>query len=110
VIERHAVSGTQAAGDVDFDSRADEVIRVPVMEEQVTVQKRPVVTEEVSLGKRQVTETQHVTDTVRHEEVRIDNPGNVDIRQRGDAALDSELDEDDLDSDVAVNRTNSQAR
>ncbi len=80
VIERHAVSGGAAT---NFDTQTDEVIRVPVMEEQVTVQKTPVVTEEISLGKRQVTENQHVTDTVRREEAYIDNPDNVDVLDRG---------------------------
>ena len=82
VIERHAVAPGQAGtvGDI-----ADgETIRVPVMEEQVTVQKTPVVTEEISLGKREVTETQHVSDTVRREEAHIENPQNVDVLDRGD--------------------------
>jgi len=80
VIERHAVSGAAAGS---FDTQTDEVIRVPVMEEQVTVQKTPVVTEEISLGKRQVTETEHITDTVRREEAYIENPDNVDVLERG---------------------------
>ncbi len=84
VIERHAVSGG-AATNADFGS-GEEVIRVPVMEEQVTVEKTPVVTEEISLGKREVTETQHVTDTVRREEARIENQGNVDVLKRGSEA------------------------
>ncbi len=81
VIERHAVSGG-VASNADFSS-AEEVIRVPVMEEQVTVEKTPIVTEEISLGKREVTETQHVTDTVRREEARVENQGNVDVLERG---------------------------
>ncbi len=80
VVERHAVSG-RSATNTDF-SDAEEVIRVPVMEEQVTVEKTPIVTEEISLGKREVTETQHVTDTVRREEARIENPDNVDVLER----------------------------
>jgi uncharacterized protein (TIGR02271 family) len=81
VIERHAVSGG-AATNADF-STTEEVLRVPVMEEQVVVQKNAVVTEEISLGKRAVTETQHVTDTVRREEAYIENPDNVDVLERG---------------------------
>ena len=84
VIERHAVAGAAASG--SFDTQADEVIRVPVMEEQVTVEKTPIVTEEISLGKREVTETQHITDTVRREEAYIENPNNVDVLERGGAA------------------------
>ncbi len=85
VIERHAVApGQVSASGVDLDSAQDQVIRVPVMEEQVTVEKTPVVTEEIALGKREVTETQHVTDTVRREEAHIENPQNVDVLDRGD--------------------------
>ncbi len=84
VIERHAVSGAAAAG--SFDTQTEEVLRVPVMEEQVVVQKNAVVTEEISLGKREVTETQHVTDTVRREEAYIENPDSVDVLERGAAA------------------------
>lgn len=47
------------------------------------MQKTPVVTDEISLGKRQVTETKHVTDTIRHEEAHIENPQNVDVLDRG---------------------------
>lgn len=85
IIERHAVApGQVSASGIDLDSAQDQVIRVPVMEEQVTVEKTPVVTEEISLGKREVTETQHVTDTVRREEAHIENPQNVDVLDRGD--------------------------
>ncbi len=53
-----------------------EEIRVPVSEERVNVSKDTVVTGEVSIGKRAVQETQQVTDTVRHEEARLDKTGN----------------------------------
>ena len=54
----------------------DEIIRVPVLEEQVNVTKTAVETGEVAIGKRTVQETQRVTDTVRHEEARLDKDGN----------------------------------
>lgn len=79
VIERHAVSGRAATG-ADFK---EETISVPVMDEQVTVSKTAVVTGEVSIGKRQVTETAHLSDTVRHEELRVDKAG--DVKVVGDA-------------------------
>jgi hypothetical protein len=44
--------------------------------EQVTVEKQSVVREEIGLGKRQVQETQQVTDTVRKEEVEIERAYN----------------------------------
>jgi len=79
VVERHAVNQPVGVGEADF---RDQTINVPVSAEQVTVNKTAVVTEEISVGKRQVQETQHVTDTVRHEEARLENPQNVDVVDR----------------------------
>ncbi len=61
-----------------------ETIRVPVSAEQVTVTKEPRVVEEVVISKRPVTETQRVSDTVRREEVVVDQTG--DTRMRSDEA------------------------
>ncbi len=77
VIERHAVTG----GQIDNTPIGEgETIRVPVSEEQVNVTKSTVVTGEVAIGKRAVQETQQVTDTVRHEEARIEQEGKVNIQ------------------------------
>ncbi len=74
VIERHPVTD----GRVDDTPIGEgETIRVPVSEEQVNVSKNTVVTGEVAIGKRAVQETQQVTDTVRHEEARVDQQGNA---------------------------------
>ncbi len=62
----------------------DESIRVPVTDERVNVSKDTVVTGEVSIGKRAVQETQQVTDTVRREELRGAETG--DVRVVGDDA------------------------
>jgi uncharacterized protein (TIGR02271 family) len=62
----------------------DEIIRIPVSEEQVSVTKRPVVVEEVVVGKRQVQETRHVSETVRHEEPRLEQSGDVPIHDTTD--------------------------
>ena len=56
-----------------------ESIRVPVREERVEVEKTPVVKEEVSIGKRAVTETERVSGTVRREEARIEREGDAEI-------------------------------
>ena len=42
-----------------------ETIRVTLNEERVIVNKGPVVTEEVVVGKRRVDDTQHVSETIR---------------------------------------------
>jgi uncharacterized protein (TIGR02271 family) len=70
VVERVPVqnreAGTQEIGN------ADKEIRVPLSEERVRVEKKPVVNEEVRVGKKQVQDTKHVSDSVRHEELRTD--------------------------------------
>ena len=73
-IERRPVTGATAD---TTPIGQDEVIRVPVSEEQVNVTKNTVVTGEVAIGKREVTETQQVRDTVRHEEARVEHTGDA---------------------------------
>jgi uncharacterized protein (TIGR02271 family) len=72
-IERRAGSGQV----FDTPIGEGEAIRVPVSAEQVNVAKQTVQTGEVSVGKRAVQETQQVTDTVRHEEARIERKGDA---------------------------------
>jgi uncharacterized protein (TIGR02271 family) len=60
-----------------------EEIRIPVSEERVTVTKEPVVTGEVRVQKRAVEDTRQVSDTVRREEVRVENEGNVKVTDKG---------------------------
>jgi len=76
VIERHAPTGRHtSAGEI----RPGEEIRIPVSEEQVTVDKKTVVKEEVSVGKRVVQGTERVGGEVRSEEVKIEREGDVKI-------------------------------
>lgn len=51
--------------------------RIPVYEEQVTVEKVPVEREEVVFGKRPVQETQRVKEAVQREEARVEHKGDV---------------------------------
>jgi stress response protein YsnF len=51
------------------------------------VEKKPVVTGEVRVGKREVQETQNVSDEVRHEEVKVDKEGDVKVREEQEAGL-----------------------
>lgn len=80
VIERHPVSGREAS-DKTLDDNTE--VRIPLMEEEVDVQKRAVVREEVSVGKRKVQDTKNVSETLRREEARIDTEGEVAIRPFG---------------------------
>lgn len=75
VIERTPVSGQSATGEIG----KGEEIRVPLSEERVRTEKQPVVTDEVRVGKRAVQRTENVSDDVRHEELRVDKEGDVDV-------------------------------
>lgn len=72
-IERHAVDESTATGD-HGDAFTGESIRVPVMEEQVEVRKVPRAVEEIEVSKVQTQETEVVSDTVRKEQVDINDP------------------------------------
>jgi uncharacterized protein (TIGR02271 family) len=76
-VERRPVDRRPSDRPIEETSRT---LEVPVHEERVDVVKRPVVYEEVGVGKRQVTDTQSVSDTVRREEVRIQREGDVNVQ------------------------------
>jgi uncharacterized protein (TIGR02271 family) len=73
-VERHDVSGdTNLEAGRDDQAFSGESIRVPVMEEDVEVRKvaRPV--EEIEITKSQTQDTRRVEDTVRREEIDVDD-------------------------------------
>lgn len=57
----------------------EEVTRIPVSEEQVYVTKTTVETGEVVVGKREVLESQPISETVRHERARLEQEGHPDV-------------------------------
>jgi uncharacterized protein (TIGR02271 family) len=80
VVERHPVgthkTATSAIG-------TGEEIRIPVREEEVHVVKEPVVKEEVRVGKRRVTGTERVEGTVKKEEIKIEEKGDIRVHDSG---------------------------
>jgi uncharacterized protein (TIGR02271 family) len=78
VIERRPASGTAPAA----GAAGHQEIRIPVMEEHVSVEKTPVVKEEVSVSKQKVQGTQHVSETLRKEEIKVDTKGDVNVRDK----------------------------
>lgn len=74
VIERHPVEARQVEGEM-----GEGEVNVPLKEERVYADKKPYVKEEVSIGKRQVEETQRVSGEVSREEPRL--ASDSDIRQ-----------------------------
>jgi uncharacterized protein (TIGR02271 family) len=75
VIERVDASGATPTGEIG----TDQDIRIPLSEERVSVEKTPVVTGEVRVGKKQVQDTRTVTGDVRREEVRVEKEGDVEV-------------------------------
>ena len=76
VIERVPVSGESRTGEVGTET--DE-IRVPLSEERVRAEKQPVVTDEIQVGKRATQSTENVSEDLRHEELRVDKEGDVNV-------------------------------
>jgi uncharacterized protein (TIGR02271 family) len=71
-VERRAVDREAAPDATAFQ---EGTIEVPVRGEEVDVQKRVRVVEEVEIGKQATQRTERVADTVRREEVRVDDAG-----------------------------------
>lgn len=73
VVERVAGTGEQARGAPSFQ---EHEVRIPLSEERASVEKQPVVREEVRVGKKPVTDVEKKTEQVRSEELKVDkNPG-----------------------------------
>jgi uncharacterized protein (TIGR02271 family) len=68
-IERRPIEG-QHAGNVEI---GDDEIRVPVVEEEIVVEKRPVVKEEIVVKKRAVSDERTVEADVRRERIDVDD-------------------------------------
>jgi len=66
-VERRPVSADAAATEI-----SEGEIRVPLVEEEVVVEKRPVVKEEVVITKDHVTETENVEAELREERIEVD--------------------------------------
>jgi len=89
-VERRAVDKTEA--DTTTPIGDDETIRVPIVEEKVEVTKKPVVTEELVIGKKQFTENQQVTENVKREEAKVTKDGDASVNE-------TTADSDRIDSD-----------
>jgi uncharacterized protein (TIGR02271 family) len=76
VIERRPVERRPAHGEI---GTGEDEIRVPLEAERVRLEKDTVVTEEIGLGKRPVTETERLQGTVRKEELHMEREGDVEV-------------------------------
>jgi uncharacterized protein (TIGR02271 family) len=78
-VERRSVDITDA--DTTIPIGDEETIRVPIVEEKVEVTKKPVVAEELVIGKKQVTETQQVTENIKREEAKVTKKGDASVKE-----------------------------
>ena len=79
VIERMpANAGTPASQAIG----SNQEIRVPLSEEKVRVEKKPVVKEEVRVGKKKVQESRQMNEQVKREELRVDREDEASVEQR----------------------------
>jgi len=74
----------------------DRTVEIPLREQEVVIEKTAIVTSEISIHKETVTDTQHVTDTVRREEAHIEATDHTRIHHEGQPA------ETRPDSDAAI--------
>ncbi len=70
-VERVPVEDREASSEAEIGE--DDEVRIPVVEEEVVVEKRPVVKEEIRLRKEVVEEEEVVEEDVRKEEVDIED-------------------------------------
>jgi uncharacterized protein (TIGR02271 family) len=91
-VERVPVEGRER---VSEDEIGDDEIRVPVIEEEIVVEKRPVVTEELRIRKDVVEDEEIVEEDVRKEEVEVDDETITrDRRPGGTTRRDNDLEDD----------------
>jgi uncharacterized protein (TIGR02271 family) len=85
-VERVPVEGAVPAGDeaATAPQIGEEEIVVPVVEEEIVVEKRPVVKEEIRIRKQVVEEVEVVEEDVRREEVEIDDQTGRDTGSHSD--------------------------
>ena len=83
MIERKPVNGDAANTDIN-DTLEDDTITIPIKEEQIDVNKRTVVREEVDIHKQEHEDVKEVTENVSHEELDIDTSGDVHVEDLRD--------------------------
>jgi uncharacterized protein (TIGR02271 family) len=78
-VDRPATEADLRAGEREID--------IPLKQQEVVTQKEAVVTGEVDVRKETVTDTERVTDTVRREEVRVEDPNNKRVHVEGERGM-----------------------
>jgi uncharacterized protein (TIGR02271 family) len=83
IVERVDATGqTPVSGGIGDQKE----IRIPVSEERVKVSKEQVVTGQVRVQKRTVQDTERVSDSVQHEELRVEREGDVNVTDQSNVS------------------------
>jgi uncharacterized protein (TIGR02271 family) len=72
-IERRPANGSTVSSTPEMGGA--DAIRVPLSEERVTVNRVPIITKEIVVGKREVQDTQHISETIRKEKLNVADAG-----------------------------------
>ncbi len=83
-VTERAVNRPATQADMAAMNRDTETIDIPLTEQQVVTSKEAVVTGEVGIRKQVTTETQRVSDTVRREEVHMEDADSARVHVEGD--------------------------
>lgn len=80
-VERRVVEGEPLFETYNMDDSddAEGVIRIPVTKERIRVIKEHVVTEEIVITKEVVEKMEHVSGTVKHDDIRVSEVKNEDL-------------------------------
>ncbi|CAM3520119.1 PRC and DUF2382 domain-containing protein [Deinococcus frigens] len=87
VIERHAVTDARAVEGAVLGADS-KTMRIDLEAERANVSKQAFVTEEVTVGKREVTDSQTVTETVGREVLEVNKSGDVRLDTDGKPMMD----------------------
>ncbi|MFK7601168.1 PRC and DUF2382 domain-containing protein [Deinococcus sp. SM5_A1] len=87
VIERHAITDAQAVEGAVLGADS-KTMKIDLEAERANVSKQAFVTEEVSVGKREVRDSQTVTETVGREVLEVNKSGDVRLDSNGKPMMD----------------------
>jgi len=83
-VTERAVNRPATQADIAAMNRDTETIDIPLTEQQAVTSKEAVVTGEVGIRKEVTTEMQRVSDTVRREEVHVEDANSARVHVEGD--------------------------
>ena len=63
------------------DQPIEPIIRIPISEERIEVNKYPVILEDVEIYKKQFKELVHIHETIKKEKLRVDTIGDIIVQE-----------------------------